>query len=361
MAAVDRLTLRGARQGPPNRLRRLVGRSVAQHLVAFVVPGPELLAAHGLDLTAGGLTIAASPRHANLLLLVGSIPAELARAVAVVHAQMPRPRAVLALASDAVAPLPPPDIALDQIDQEALLRGIAQLRGLFARGVWAPTTSPAPDAASAAHAPTAAAAHPPGAASGSAAHGPGPTQVATMHERVGQAVAEPRQHAAMAHAPTEHDMPMPMGEDGMSGHDMGGHDMGGGFMSMAAMTAHLPASPDGLRMEWVEARFGPLFPGLPGGLALRLTLDGDSVAGAAVERGVVARGLPATWLGPSGDFADRFAGLDPFAPAAYRFLARRALARAAGRGDSADASPWLAELERERAASHLVWLSRFAF
>ena len=37
-----------------------------------------------------------------------------------------------------------------------------------------------------------------------------------------------------------------------------------GFMSMVEMTKDLPRSSDDLPMEWVEAPFGPLFPGLPG-------------------------------------------------------------------------------------------------
>ncbi|HEB57411.1 MAG TPA: NADH-quinone oxidoreductase subunit D, partial [Gammaproteobacteria bacterium] len=49
-------------------------------------------------------------------------------------------------------------------------------------------------------------------------------------------------------------------------------------MSMIDVTKDLPRSGDGLPMEWINAPFGPFFPGLPGGLLLTLTLDGDTVA-----------------------------------------------------------------------------------
>ncbi|TAL91889.1 MAG: Ni Fe-hydrogenase III large subunit, partial [Rhodanobacter sp.] len=45
---------------------------------------------------------------------------------------------------------------------------------------------------------------------------------------------------------------------------------------MVDVTKDLPRSRDGLPMEWVEVPFGPMFPGLPGGLLLTLTLDGDA-------------------------------------------------------------------------------------
>lgn len=146
-----------------------------------------------------------------------------------------------------------------------------------------------------------------------------------------------------------------------AGMDHGGHEMGG-FMSMVAMTKDLPRSRDGLPMEWVEAPFGPLFPGLPGGLGLTLTLDGDTVARARVDSGVLQRGLPATWPGPLDGFAERVARLDPLAPVAYRMLALRALEAAAGtQPGEPEARRRIGALERERAASHLSWLAQLGF
>lgn len=162
------------------------------------------------------------------------------------------------------------------------------------------------------------------------------------------------EHGAHAMAGMEHD-----GQD-MGGMDHGLH-MAGGFMSMVAMTQDLPRSRDGLPMEWIEVPFGPLFPGLPGGLALVLTLDGDVVARAALAPDAVARGLAAAFPGPVATFPDRLARLDPLTPIAYRLLAWRALESAAGGpGDADTARAWVGALERERACDHLGWLASFA-
>ncbi len=138
------------------------------------------------------------------------------------------------------------------------------------------------------------------------------------------------------------------------------HDMGGGFMSMVAVTRDLPRSRDGLPMEWIDVPFGPLFPGLPGGLALTLTLDGDGVASATTERGVTWRGLESGWPGPADSFPERLSRLDPLSPFAYRLLGLRAVEVATGTapGEAARlARVWWAEWERVR--SHLGWLAEF--
>ena len=148
-----------------------------------------------------------------------------------------------------------------------------------------------------------------------------------------------------------------------AGHDMTDHaGHGGGFMSMVAMTRDLPRSEDGLPMEWSNVPFGPLFPGLPGGLALALTLDGDGVARAVVDAEAVARGLDAGWPGPAETFPQRLERLDPLAPVAYRLLARRALeAVAGGEADPTIARARVRDAEWERTGSHLGWLAEFGF
>lgn len=131
-------------------------------------------------------------------------------------------------------------------------------------------------------------------------------------------------------------------------------------MSMVDMTRDMPKSPDGLKMERITVPFGPFFPGLPGGLRLDLTLDGDAVAEA--EAGSAAGGgnrLPEAATAPDA-FADRLAALSPLSPVAYRELACRALEAAAGLSVAPDlARARAAAVERERIASHLGWLAGF--
>lgn len=204
-----------------------------------------------------------------------------------------------------------------------------------------------------------------GPAGHESAHGDDPGQHG-QHSRQGRAQDDASGHGDRGgHDHTHHgdrgNGDQGQGEQGGMGHgEMGGMDMGGGGMSMVMMTKDLPRSPDGLPMEWVEAPFGPLFPGLPGGLALSCTLDGDAVAGATVGPGAVARGLESTWAGPATTLPGRMARLDPLAPVAYRLLATRALEDAADRApDEATARARVGALERERAASHLGWLAQF--
>ncbi len=157
-------------------------------------------------------------------------------------------------------------------------------------------------------------------------------------------------HGEMGHA---FHTAMSQGDMGHEGMDHGGM----GFMSMVEMTKDLPRSPDGLPMERVEAPFGPLFPGLPDGLDLRLTLDGDAVAEAEVTSRAMERELSA-WGGDPVAFPERLARLDPLAPVAYRLLGLRALENLAGvTPDDRPLGARVPALERERAASHLGWLS----
>ncbi len=124
----------GARAGRPSWLRSLVAMGALRDLRALVVPGPEVARARGLDLDAAGLRIAVTPRHANVLLLVGRIPPELADAAVVLYAQMMRPRAVFALGSGEFPSLPV-DVATP-LSQHDLLGGARRLRTILAQGVF---------------------------------------------------------------------------------------------------------------------------------------------------------------------------------------------------------------------------------
>ena len=108
-------------------------------------------------------------------------------------------------------------------------------------------------------------------------------------------------------------------------------------------------SADGLVMESIELALGPLAAGLPGGLVLDLSLDGD----------VVERCEPrATLTMPLGEMAG--GGGDPGASAAWTTVI--ALARERAAGTPADAETMrarIAAVETERALSHLTWMRGF--
>ncbi len=471
----------GSRQARPSFFKRLVARAQARELAAFVVPGPEAVRALGVDLEGVALRTSGTPRHASVLLLVGELPPGLKKAAAVAYAQMPRPRAILAVGTGDVSPLPEPNASVEP-RQEDVAAGVADLRRLFAQSAFSPEAadfdvdairtqaeyvcpmhpevvrsepgscpicgmdlvpreaaggdghsamdhaghaahheatdnggqehrdedhgSHIPDGRGEAHgshggmdhgeAVHPAAAHGDGeegrddgyeaadrghvdVSNGGQAHvDHGSAQHGSADEGEANAALDGQmdhgergphgeheghdRHAGMEHG--EHEGHEHAEHGGSGGHEHGGHghmdhgDMG--FMSMVEMTKDLPRSSDGLQMEWVEdAPFGPLFPGLPGGLTLRLTLDGDTVARAEAE-GIDGRTAAEDLAGPAEELVARLARLDPLSPVAYRMLALRALESASGvEPDERTALARVGALERERAVSHLGWLSIF--
>ncbi|NOX41017.1 MAG: NADH-quinone oxidoreductase subunit D [Alphaproteobacteria bacterium] len=129
-------------------------------------------------------------------------------------------------------------------------------------------------------------------------------------------------------------------------------------MSMIELTEGQPVSPDGLIMEWIDVPFGPFFPGLPGGLGLDMSLDGDSVAKVSAHSLVSAGELLAEGATPPEKFVERLAAMSPLSPVSYRQLACLALESAAKQEvASSDATARAAAVERERIASHLGWLA----
>ncbi|WP_347160336.1 hypothetical protein [Pontibacter chitinilyticus] len=138
----------------------------------------------------------------------------------------------------------------------------------------------------------------------------------------------------------------------------GGHDMG--FMSMVMMTKHMPRSADGLAMERNEAHFGPFFPGLPGGLHIRMTLDGDTVVKAETKQLPLRQRMTAALPMEAQAFVSQLSQAHPLTPETYRLLAERALANALGFQPEPQ-QKWqeMVALEQERVLSHLNWLSTF--
>ncbi|HEC28936.1 MAG TPA: hypothetical protein ENI65_05030 [Gammaproteobacteria bacterium] len=129
---------------------------------------------------------------------------------------------------------------------------------------------------------------------------------------------------------------------------------------MIDVTMDLPRSSDGLPMDWIDVPFGPFFPGLPGGLLLTLTLDGDTVAG---SRAGTMTGNEPLLLQSAMDinkFTERLAKLEPLAPVCYQVLACLAIENAGGLDiDTEIARARAIAVERERIVSHLGWLALF--
>jgi hypothetical protein len=131
---------------------------------------------------------------------------------------------------------------------------------------------------------------------------------------------------------------VPEGDGGGEDEDHGAHDHG----DMMAITGE--PSADGLVMETMDVRAGPLGIALPGGLLVEARLDGDVVCecevGATLRRG--RRAAPDPWSAAAWAAADHGA----HEPASGPVPARDRLAR-------------VAAVEVERAVSHLAWLHRF--
>jgi hypothetical protein len=113
------------------------------------------------------------------------------------------------------------------------------------------------------------------------------------------------------------------GGDGGNGEH---HGHGGNHDHHAMMAIVGEPSADGLVMEPIHLRYGPLGTPLPGGLAVDVTLDGDVVAEASVNALLSAPADPLTPVAASG-------------PAGWQGVAA---------------------VETERAVSHLAWLRAFA-
>jgi Respiratory-chain NADH dehydrogenase, 49 Kd subunit len=163
-----------------------------------------------------------------------------------------------------------------------------------------------------------------------------PSDVAEQGEHAVR--GEHGEHAAAHDAPgDEHDMRGGHGDLAMHG---AGHHEHGGHGDMMAIVGE--PSADGLVMEPIELRLGPLGTPLPGGLAVDVTLDGDVVAESTVH----------ALLRPDSSAAATPSPPDLLAPVAW------ALAIDAAAEDAAEAGAWsrVAALEVERAVSHLAWL-----
>lgn len=447
----------GAREGAFTAFRRVLARAMGAHPRVIVVPGRDVAVARGLDLIAAGLEPVASPRHANVLLIVGPLHPQLADAAATLYAQMPRPRAIVALEAENLTPLPPAAVVC-ALSQEGLREATQALPEVFAKGAFSETVKDFDAPALAVRVEYTCPMHPevvsdePGncpkcgmtlvpkeaaAAGAHDGHGEkkdhganaaheghhghghqhgrkehGGHEAHSGHETHGQASEaatytcpmhpeivrnEPGQcpicgmtliSSDSADAPGGHHGAHPeMGSDGGTGHgahakmdhsahgkmdhsNHGGMDHsahGAGtdvpgiepnFMSMVEMTKDLPASGDGLRMEWIDVPFGPFHPGLPGGLTLTLSLDGDTVAGATLHGLARAAELQAMLPATLDDLRRALKGLSPHNAGFYVALLDRAVLAALG--ETTDLTVESAAIARLRLLGDLRWIAGLA-
>lgn len=132
-------------------------------------------------------------------------------------------------------------------------------------------------------------------------------------------------------------------EDAPGGH---GADAGHDHHDMMAIVGD--PSADGLVMESIDFALGPLAAGLPGGLVLDLSLDGDVVERCEARATLMPEPIGGGACG------------DPTASATWTVAVALAHERAAAaRPDEATARIRVAAVETERALSHVSWLRAF--
>ena len=444
MTSDPTMSITGARQRQERFtvLQKWVSRALAGNLSCLIVPGPEVALSHGLDVTAAGMRITATPRDASVLLIIGELSEKMNEAVAVLYAQMPRPRAIVILGGQTPSTLPDPDFSAG-VSQAGLIDAVDWLKRALAKGAFSDSPEDFDAAVLHARIDYVCPMHPevvqnePGSCPkcgmdlvAREAGEPAPEhdhdhghdhREHRHHEHEHQHHDHAQQHehheqerhhghchdhhdshehdheqheghqhshenhhdhghkhqhdesdgdaeeknSGHDHSEHGHDSHEHGGHDhvghGHSGHDHGGHDHGAsGFMSMIEVTKDLPRSADGLAMDWMEVPFGPVFPGLPGGLKLTLTLDGDGVTeGQATSLvGMINESEEGKEIDAE-TFIERLASAMPLASVSYRLLACLAIERAAGlENDSATDQARAVALECERIASHLGWLAQ---
>ena len=117
-------------------LQKWVSRAFARDLSCLIVPGQDVALAHGLNVSATGMRVGASPRDANVLLIVGGLSEKMGEVAAVLYAQMPRPRTIIVLGGTTPSSLPGADVSAG-LSQEALADAVGRLKRALAEGAFA--------------------------------------------------------------------------------------------------------------------------------------------------------------------------------------------------------------------------------
>lgn len=250
--------------------------AVAGDVPVFVVPGAGAREAVDDLLAADGLYEVATPRHATVLLVAGGVPVGMFRALAQVHDQLPFPRATV---------------------------------------WWSATPPRAPGALPHSDEPQAA---------------PAPLFEHLVHAGPGDAVTEvvraAHREVVTGARPSSPDLlpaDNPVEWRGVGPHGTGGEGMMGGKPYGRPMAMTGPDVRDGLALDRVPLRLGPLLTGLPAGLVLAVELQGDVIVSVEVE------GNPFDDAEVIG--APPHAAREPFARAAHEPVALRDLELARAR------------------------------
>lgn len=122
-----------------------------------------------------------------------------------------------------------------------------------------------------------------------------------------------------------------------------------------------PVAEREMATEDLVVSLGPVQPAAAGPLQILLTMDGEQVVRAEILGGFAHRGVEATRTSMGWDDALSGATIDPLAPVAGQLAWTEAVERLRGIvAPAAAMSQRSLALQLERAASHLVWLTRFA-
>lgn len=409
----------GQRKSRMMGIKKWMSRLTTSQINVFPVPGEEIFRSKGIHLQHLGYEVAANSRQANLMMVAGPINEYLAKKAAIAFVQMPRPRCLVFVESSQVNHLPPPDFKI-QGQENDFIQLKDQLKNFFANpfseeadalevpfikemleeqenqqqghqhhhhGHGDHQHGEENDEQEHEH-------HPKQAQEKENHHHHGDEEQHEQHQQheeheskkddhshhdhEHQQSNDEKKHQHEKHSQGEHQghtMKHDQQEgnehqehenqehshedheghehDGHGGH--GGHG-GGGFMSMVMMTKDMPPAMDGLRMEHNQAWFGPLFPGLTGGLAFQMMLDGDTVMKITPDKNIGQHQLSALCGTSAKDLPEKLAALNPLAPANYRILAEAALQKLFGNTNPLTFSQ-VAALEKERIGSHLNWLA----
>lgn len=397
-----------------------MAKIASPQLMVFPVPGEEVFRSQGIHLNHMGFETAANPRTGNVMIIAAPASEALAKKAAVAYLQMPRPRALVFAGTERVKHLPQPDfrIKMEESDFRQLRKDLRKFFSQPFdpdAGPFGPDFIKKMQEENKQHDQG----HEHHHMHGHGNHQHGQQQKQSEHEGPEKGKDEHTHHEHSGHKHHEHGHQMKEhkhnedknkhekhqhgakeekgkkhshhqehekherhkehqghehegkhqheghgqmkhGEhqhgqhEGHGGH--GGHGGGMGFMSMVMMTKDMPAAMDGLKMEHNQAWFGPFFPGLTGGLAFKMMLDGDTVMKVEADKdlfmqdesdvtGMNAAKLP-FWL----------ASQNPLTPETYRIMGIRFLMKM---NENVKALPFghILTLERERICSHLNWLA----